>query len=71
MLKGELQKNLTELEVADKTSHCFALTGDEDKPDVKDIEGIMKVYKDNNSKMIFSGPTYFSKLIKQSLKHAK
>jgi len=46
------------------TSHCFSLTGDENNPEVKEIEGIMKIYKKNVKNMVFSGPTYFSKLIR-------
>jgi len=44
-------------------SHCFALSGDEDNPEVAGVEGILKVYDKAFSWVTLSGPTLFSQII--------
>lgn len=55
----------------DDVSHCFALTWDENKPEVDNIDGILDVYKKTLNQMNFLGPTIISKVIEQSLIKAK
>jgi hypothetical protein len=46
-----------------EVSHCFALTFDEAKPEVRGVEGIMKVYDDAFKNVTLSGPTLFSQIM--------
>ena len=47
-----------------EVSHCFAMNGNFFRPEVNGIEGISEWYKNTLSKITFSGPTYFSPLLK-------
>jgi hypothetical protein len=44
-------------------NHCFALNFDEQHPEVKGVDGILKVYDENMPKLNFSGPTNFAEFI--------
>ena len=48
-----------------EVSHCFAMNGNFFRPEVKGIEGITECYKNTLEKIKFSGPTYFSPLLKR------
>ena len=43
--------------------HCFALNGNQNNPDIKTIDNILKVYRETVPKLSFSGPTFFAPLI--------
>ena len=45
-------------------SHCFALNENYFRPEVTGIEGITEWYKNILGQITFSGPTYFSKMLK-------
>ena len=47
-----------------QVSHWFAMNGNIFRPEVTGIEGITSCYQNVLSKIKFSGPTYFSKLLK-------
>jgi len=43
--------------------HCFALNGNQNNPDIKTIDNVLKVYRETVPKLSFSGPTFFAPLI--------
>ena len=47
-----------------ETSHCFALNGNEKVPEVNGLDDLLNVYKSKLKEIELSGPTVFSKLIK-------
>ena len=52
-------------------SHCFPLNGDDDDPEVKGIDGVLKAYQKTISKVALWGPTYFTKVIQNASKIAR
>lgn len=54
-----------------KTSHCFALNGDIDKPEVKGIDGVMMAYKKTLKRVSLSGPTFFSQVMEKAIEAAE
>lgn len=48
------------------TSHCFALTGDPARPEVKGIDGVMTSYRSSFSWVGLHGPTNFAPTIRQA-----
>ena len=48
------------------TSHCFALTGDPARPEVKGIDGVMTSYRASFSWVGLHGPTNFAPTIRQA-----
>ena len=53
-----------------ETSHCFALNGNEDNPEVEGVSGILDMYEKTLKNVTLSGPTNFADLIKATKKHA-
>eukprot|EP00924_Labyrinthula_sp_SR-Ha-C_P012356 maker-scaffold_10-snap-gene-4.19-mRNA-1 protein AED:0.13 eAED:0.13 QI:0/0/0/1/1/1/5/0/548 len=51
--------------------NCFALNLDEKNPSVFDLEGIHKTYLDILDKIDFSGPTYFSPILRKAIELTK
>jgi len=49
-----------------ETSHCFALTGNPELPEVPGINGVMDVYKNSFTWVGLHGPTNFAPLIRQA-----
>lgn len=46
-----------------RVEHCFPLTGDFSKPEVKGLDGIMGIYANSIPKMQLLGPTLFGPII--------
>jgi hypothetical protein len=46
-----------------EVSHCFSLTFDESKPEVRGVEGIMQSYDNAFKRVALSGPTLFSQIV--------
>jgi vacuolar-type H+-ATPase subunit F/Vma7 len=46
-----------------EVSHCFAITFDESKPEVRGVDGILKAYNDSFKNITLSGPTLFQQII--------
>jgi len=46
-----------------EVSHCFSLTFDEGKPEVRGVDGILQVYDNALKNVTLSGPTLFSQII--------
>ena len=45
------------------TSHCFALNGDDARPEVVGIDGVLQAYQHAIRKYELAGPTYFQEVI--------
>ena len=52
-------------------SHCFPLNGDDDKPEVSGVQGILDVYKETLQTVDLWGPTHFAEVIKKVSNIAK
>lgn len=48
---------------AEKSDHCFPLTGDHVKRFVQGADGIIGVYRQTLPSIKFAGPTYFGPLL--------
>jgi hypothetical protein len=51
--------------VGPTVSHCFALNGRDEAPEVVGLEGILGVYKHAIRQVTLAGPTYFSEVIQR------
>ena len=50
------------------TSHCFAISGDENNPEINGIQKVAQTYRETLPKIDFSGPTYFEYILKKFIK---
>jgi len=50
---------------------CFSMTGDENKPEVNGLNGIMSCYRDCLKKAKLSGPTQFAPVLKKAMELCK
>ncbi len=57
--------------IHNKTSHCFALNGNESNPDVNQVMGVLNIYQQAINVFKLSGPTYFEPLINRTIEIAK
>ena len=48
-----------------EVSHCFNVNFTKNNPEIDTIENVIKYYRESLSKVKFSGPTYFSPIIKK------
>ncbi len=46
-----------------RVSHCFALNGNEENPEVKGLDGILQAYNQTLSRATLYGPTIFSQVL--------
>ena len=47
-------------------NHCFPLNGNEDKPEVLGIDGVLKAYQETLQTVELWGPTHFAEIIKKA-----
>lgn len=52
-------------------SHCFALSGDDNNPYAVGLNEVMGQYENALRRVHFSGPTYFSRILKESILKAR
>eukprot|EP00455_Lapot_gusevi_P035859 TRINITY_DN3975_c0_g2_i6.p1 TRINITY_DN3975_c0_g2~~TRINITY_DN3975_c0_g2_i6.p1 ORF type:complete len:523 (+),score=208.25 TRINITY_DN3975_c0_g2_i6:230-1570(+) len=48
---------------AEQTSHCFPLTFDPSRPEVRGVQGMLDAYNNALNNVVLSGPTYFSEIL--------
>ncbi len=53
-----------------RVSHCFALNGNEEDPEVKGLDGILNVYNQTLSRVTLYGPTIFSQVLHKAFEMA-
>eukprot|EP01017_Pseudomicrothorax_dubius_P003238 TRINITY_DN10411_c0_g1_i4.p1 TRINITY_DN10411_c0_g1~~TRINITY_DN10411_c0_g1_i4.p1 ORF type:complete len:458 (+),score=55.91 TRINITY_DN10411_c0_g1_i4:519-1892(+) len=53
-----------------ETSHLFPLTGNPERPEVLGVDGVLKTYSNALQYLEFSGPTYFSPILREAIKQA-
>eukprot|EP00271_Cylindrocystis_brebissonii_P017658 TRINITY_DN4666_c0_g1_i1.p1 TRINITY_DN4666_c0_g1~~TRINITY_DN4666_c0_g1_i1.p1 ORF type:complete len:727 (-),score=154.97 TRINITY_DN4666_c0_g1_i1:2291-4471(-) len=51
-------------------SHCFALNGNDDKPEVKGVAGILEAYHSSIQRVGLAGPTLFTPVMKAACERA-
>lgn len=52
-------------------SHCFNCTGDQDNDEVHGLEGIFNIYNYALQNVVFSGPTWFSRVFQKVIDETK
>eukprot|EP00475_Leptophrys_vorax_P019151 TRINITY_DN2617_c0_g1_i1.p1 TRINITY_DN2617_c0_g1~~TRINITY_DN2617_c0_g1_i1.p1 ORF type:complete len:644 (-),score=177.66 TRINITY_DN2617_c0_g1_i1:61-1992(-) len=52
--------------VKGEVNHCFAVTMNEDKPEVDGLAGVLRVYRESFNHVQLSGPTCFSEVIERA-----
>ena len=52
-------------------NHCFPLTGDPAKPEVKGTKALLELYRQKHDGITLYGPTYFAPILKKIMAHAK
>jgi hypothetical protein len=56
---------------SNKVSHCFALNGNQENPQIYGIENIVHTYRENQSKIGLGGPTLFQPILIEFLNYLR
>ena len=49
-----------------RVSHCFAVNGHEENPEVPGVAGVMDIYHSTLPYLRFSGPTFFAPILSKA-----